>query len=137
MTTVCVDTNIWVYALTRPTSGDPTRHKRAQQAIQATESVLITPQIINELGFVLRRKQGWQDAELRPLIEQLQSDCRLHIPSAQWHLLALDLRNAHRLAYWDSLIVAAAIEAGCDTLLSEDMHDGHVLPGLRIVNPLV
>lgn len=89
MTTVCVDTNIWVYALTRPTSGDSSRHERAQQVIQTNESVLITPQIINELGFVLRRKQGWQDAELRPLIEQLQSDCRLHIPSGQWHLLAL------------------------------------------------
>lgn len=82
MTNVCVDTNIWVYALTRPSKGDPTRHERAQQAIQTTESVVITPQIINELGFVLRRKQGWQDAALRPLIEQLQFDCRLHIPSA-------------------------------------------------------
>lgn len=99
--------------------------------------MLITPQIINELGFVLRRKQGWQDQELRPLIEQLQTDCRLHIPSARWHLLALDLRHAHRLAYWDSLIVAAAIEAGCDTLLSEDMHHSHALHGIRIVNPLV
>lgn len=40
MTTVCVDTNLWVYALTRPTSGDPTRHERAQQAIRVTDPVL-------------------------------------------------------------------------------------------------
>lgn len=136
MTTVCVDTNIWVYALSRPTSSDPVRHERARNAIQTTEVVVITPQIINELGFVLRRKQGWKDGELRPLIDQLQIDCHVHIPSARWHLLALDLRDAHHLAYWDSLIVAAAIEAGCETLLSEDMHHGHTLPGIRVVNPL-
>ena len=137
MPNICVDTNLWVYALTRPRSGDTTRHERAQEAIQAAGRLVITPQIINELCFVLRRKQGWQDAELRPLIEQLQTNCIVHVPSSRWHLFALDLRLAHQLSYWDSLVVAAAIEAGCETLLSEDMQHGQTLQGIRLVNPLL
>jgi predicted nucleic acid-binding protein len=86
MPTVCVDTNVWVYALSKPRSGDTGKHQAAQAAIASTGRVTLTPQIINELGFVLRRKQGWTDQELQPLIEQLFQDCELYIPSANWPL---------------------------------------------------
>ncbi len=46
------------------------------------------------------------------------------------------LRGKYSLSYWDSLICAAALEAGCAKLLSEDMQDGLVIDGrLEIVNP--
>ena len=58
--------------------------------------------------------------------------------------LTLDLHNSaralaadHGLSFYDALIVAAAIEAGCDTLFSEDMQHGRSIGGLAIVNPFV
>ncbi len=43
----------------------------------------------------------------------------------------------HGLSFYDALIVAAAVEAGCDTLFSEDMQHGRSISGLAIVNPFL
>ena len=40
-----------------------------------------------------------------------------------------------RSAYWDSVILAAAAEAGCRLLVSEDMQAGFTCGGVTIVNP--
>ena len=46
-----------------------------------------------------------------------------------------DLR-AHGYRLYDALIIAAALEAGCTTLFSEDLHEGQVIDGrLTIRNP--
>ena len=39
------------------------------------------------------------------------------------------------LSYWDSAILAAARESGCDMVYSEDMSYGQDYDGLRIINP--
>lgn len=51
------------------------------------------------------------------------------------HAAARVLTEAHQLSFYDALIVAAAIEAGCDTLFSEDLQHGRAIGGLSIVNP--
>lgn len=137
MPTVCVDTNIWIYALSAPKQGDATKHQLAQHSIQNAGNITLTPQIINELGFALRRKHAWNDDDLRPIFTQLLDSCSLHIPSSGWHLKALDLRSAYALSYWDSLIVAAALEANCNMLITEDMQHQQQIEGLRIVNPFI
>jgi len=52
-------------------------------------------------------------------------------------LKASDLRNRYSLSYWDSMIVAAALEASCSVLYSEDMQSGLLVDqSLKIINPL-
>ena len=48
---------------------------------------------------------------------------------------ALELVATHRLQFWDAAILAAAAEAECQLLLSEDMHDGFVWRGVTVANP--
>ncbi|MGE3643397.1 MAG: PIN domain-containing protein [Beijerinckiaceae bacterium] len=55
--------------------------------------------------------------------------------SAETHALALSIARDHSFAFYDALIVASAVESGCETLLSEDMQDGRDISGIRIVNP--
>ena len=45
--------------------------------------------------------------------------------------LALD----NNISRWDALIIVAAVRAGCDTLLTEDLSHGQVIEGVHIVNP--
>ncbi len=135
MPTVCVDTNIWVYALAPEQSNDPNKKARAKASIKSAGQITITPQVINELGFVMIRKYGWTNNDLQTVIEDLLKRCTLHIPSSFWHIHALQLRKDYALSYWDSLVVAAALEAGCQTLLSEDMQHQQNLSGLTVVNP--
>jgi predicted nucleic acid-binding protein len=48
----------------------------------------------------------------------------------------LALAERYNFSVCDAMIAAAALQAECDTLGSEDMPDGMVLPeGLRIVDP--
>lgn len=135
MPTVCVDTNIWVYALAAEQSNDPNKKARAKASIKSAGQITITPQIINELGFVMIRKYAWSNDDLQTVIEDLLKRCTLHIPSSFWHIHALQLRKDYRLSYWDSLVMAAALEAGCQTLLSEDMQHQQRFSDLTVVNP--
>ena len=51
---------------------------------------------------------------------------------------AMVLAGRNALSHWDSLIVAAAIQAGCDTLYSEDLQNGQIFDGrLKVVNPFI
>ena len=58
-------------------------------------------------------------------------------PTAELMAGALDLHVLHGLAFYDALILQAAIVSGCQQLLSEDMQHGATFGGVRIVNPFV
>lgn len=48
---------------------------------------------------------------------------------------ALQISKDSQLSYWDSLIIAVAADAGCSTVYSEDLSNGQIISGVRIVNP--
>ena len=63
---------------------------------------------------------------------------QMHVVGWETHAAASRVRSAGGFSYWDSLIVAAALESGCTELWSEDLQAGRVVEGrLTIVNPLV
>lgn len=125
------DSNILVYAFSTDI-----RRERALTTI--ADGGVISAQVLNEFTNVLRKKQrqGW------PVIEAAVQSIRFRFPdvaplTAETHATALALARDHTLAFYDALIVAAAIEAGCETLYSEDMQHGHSISGLTIVNPFL
>jgi len=58
-------------------------------------------------------------------------------PSADAALRALELAARHGVSAFDSLIVQAALDAGCDTLFSEDLQNGRRFGALQVVNPFL
>ena len=48
---------------------------------------------------------------------------------------ALQIKNRYKLSYWDSAIIAAAVELGCQTVYSEDLNHGQSYAGIRVINP--
>ena len=56
-------------------------------------------------------------------------------PSLRLYRASLDIQSRYRFAYYDALIVAAALDAGCATLYSEDLQDGQRIDGLTVVDP--
>jgi predicted nucleic acid-binding protein len=125
------DTNIVVYAFL-----DVAKRERALDLIAS--GGVISAQVLNEFTNVARRKRqrDWSD------IERAISVIRARFPdimplTADTHAAALDLARDHGLAFYDALIVAAAIEGKCDILYSEDMQNGRTIGGLAIVNPFL
>lgn len=135
MPVVCVDTNVWFYALARPAQGEIQKHLAARELIDGLEQPVVTPQIVNELSTNLLRKRSWSEAELRGLIADMRSRCRYFVPDSEWHEQASLLRERHGLSFWDSLVVASALAAGSDVLASEDMQHGIRIDTLSIANP--
>jgi predicted nucleic acid-binding protein len=58
-------------------------------------------------------------------------------PSPNLYQRGLDLQSRYQLSFYDSLIVAAALEGGCKTLYSEDLQHGQRIDGLTIKNPFI
>jgi predicted nucleic acid-binding protein len=77
-------------------------------------------------------------SEIRKLIASLETMCRVEIISLATIHYALDILERYNFSWYDSLIVATALEADCEILYSEDMQNGQVIERrLRIVNPFV
>ncbi len=96
----------------------------------------ISVQVLNELANVARRKMQMSWADTHAFLSTLRGLLTVHPLTLEIHETGLDLAERYRLSTFDAMIAASALQAGCDTLWSEDMQHGMTLgEGLRIVNP--
>jgi predicted nucleic acid-binding protein len=127
-----LDTNILVYAVL---SNDP-RCQAAERLLAAGGTISV--QVLNEFANVARTKLKWPWPHVEATLSLVRSRSgRVRGISVATHEAALALARDHGLSFYDALIVAAAIEAGCDTLFTEDMQNGRTFGDLAIVNPFL
>ena len=89
----------------------------------------------NVLLYLLSVDAG-KAARAEQVLADIQHFAEVHPLTLATHQRGLALAERYQLALYDALIAAAAIEAGCDTLCSEDFQTGQVLDGrLTIHNP--
>jgi predicted nucleic acid-binding protein len=130
---VFFDTNVLIYAVT----SNDRRSARATDLL--SQGGVISVQVLNEFTNVAHRKlrRSW------PEIIDVLGSLRVLFPDPRpigvaTHDAALLIARRDGLAFYDSLIAASALEAGCSTLWSEDMQDGRVIGGrLTIRNPFL
>ena len=94
-------------------------------------------QVLNEFASVAHRKLKMPWPEVAETLLDVRAWCGPPVPlTLATHEMALRLATRDGFAFYDALIVAAALEAGCGTLLTEDMQDGRTVEGrLTIRNP--
>lgn len=124
-----IDTNVIVHLL----SSDPIKADRAEAVVAG--GGVVSVQVLNEFASVGLRKAGLSVAEVREVLAAVRAACRVVAVGEAVHDRGLDLVERRRFSFWDAMIVAAALEAGCDELVSEDMQYGRVIDGLTIRNP--
>ena len=132
---VGLDTNILAYA--EGTNGIPMRERTLEliQEVRSRETVVLPGQTLAELFHVLVRKAGRSRADARAAVLAWLDAVPVIETSRSVILAALDLATDHQLSIWDAVILAAAAEAGCRLLLSEDLQDGFTWGGVTVVNP--
>ena len=125
------DTNVLIYAVAR----DDPRGAQAEELL-ASGGVL-SVQILNEFVSVARRKilMSWSD--VTEALDAFRVLCPSPLPiTIETHEAALKIAEQHGYNIYDALVVAAALEAGCSILYSEDLQDGQTIDGqLTIRNP--
>lgn len=128
-----LDTNILAYA---EGVHDAPRRDAALAWLRATPDELVIPaQALGELFVVLTRKAGRTPAAARAAILSW-TDSFIIQPSTEAVMIeAMEIATTHRLSFWDSVMLAAAAQANCRHLCSEDMQPGFTWRGVTIQNP--
>jgi predicted nucleic acid-binding protein len=134
-----IDTNIFIYQLDATDERKSAIADRLIGEAVETASGCISFQVAQEcLNTVLRKAEipldvagarRYFDAVLEPLL-------RVTATPALYQR-ALDSTARYGFPFYDALIVAAALEAGCRRLYSEDLQHGQRIEGLTIQNPFV
>jgi predicted nucleic acid-binding protein len=129
MSGVFLDSNVILYLL----SADAVKADTAEKLI--AQQPTISVQVLNEVTSVCLRKLQLQWPETLDLLNAIKANCKVVPLTLDTHSKALEVAQQHRLSFYDAHIVAAAIDSGAHTLMSEDMHHGATIQGLRIQNP--
>lgn len=124
------DSNVLLYLV----SSEPAKAARARSLLP--DGGTISVQVLNEVASVGRRIFRMPWIELEDFLDDLKEMLAVVSVDLLTHEHAVTLAIRYHLAFYDAAIIAAALLADCDTLWSEDMHDGLVVEGrLTIRNP--
>ncbi|MBN1959778.1 MAG: PIN domain-containing protein [Deltaproteobacteria bacterium] len=134
-----LDTNIFVYTFD---NSSPQKKEHCIDLVQKALTScngLISSQVVQEFCNLAMRKfvvpfscsecHMYLDEVLLPL-------CRVY-PSENLYHIAIQLCERYLLSWYDSLIVAAAVQAGCDIIYTEDLQHGMQISDVKICNPFI
>ena len=134
---VFIDTNIWIYLfLTSPERGDLAKREAAKRLLHDHARIIISNQVLNEMANVLLKKYHLPQRRVEQYVQELLKITDVVLLNHTHTLEAIRLTETSRLSFYDALIVAAAKDAQCQQLFSEDLQHGQVIDKtVTIINP--
>lgn len=132
-----VDSNLLVYA---HDSAAGRKHERAAQVLRelwASREGRVSTQVLQEFYVAITRKlkPSLPAATARELVRQYAA--WVEVPTtAETVLRATEIAELASLSFRDALMLAAAEQTGASRVLTEDLNEGQVIAGMKIVNPL-
>jgi predicted nucleic acid-binding protein len=129
-----LDTNILVYSIDQSAGS---RHNMARLIVHraALLPCFLTLQAISEFYTVVTRKQKMPRTEAARVAADMMTVFQTVPATATAVHAALASASAGQTSYWDALLIASASEAGCEIILTEDLGDGAIVFGVKVLNP--
>ncbi len=131
------DSNLWIYFFTD--SADPIdvgKQNTVKSMLSALPNLFSSTQVFNEVANVLLKKFKFSEADTLQILQEIDTLTTCIPLTKDISFKALDLKARYQLSWFDSLIVAAALEAKCNLLYTEDLHNGLIIEQtLTIKNP--
>lgn len=129
-----LDANVLLYACSMA-AADRTKKQRAQ-ALMLDAPFALSAQVLQEFvdNALRKRSLGITEAGIDAAL-MLAGEVTVLPVTLRLVLAATQLRRQHHVSHWDSTILAAAQELGCEILYSEDLNDGQSYDGVKVVNP--
>ena len=129
-----LDTNVLIYSID---GKDPTKQVVAREIVVSAVrggGFLISAQVLNEFSNIALLKLKLSVEEVRKFVSFFN---RIGVVSleSRWTDAALLLKQRYETQFFDSLLLAAAQENGCDEILTEDLNDGQMYGSVKAVNP--
>ncbi len=134
-----IDTNVFIYQLERL---DPAKADVADALIEegiARGNACVSFQVVQEcINTALRKAEvPLTEMQMRQYLDDVLVPLWTVYPTPEIYRRSLDVRSRYQFSFFDSLILASAMEAGCTTLLTEDLQDGQRIESLVIRNPFI
>jgi predicted nucleic acid-binding protein len=136
-----VDTNVLVYAVDSTERDKSVIASNLLKHLMTIQEPLVIPwQVAAEFLTTLRK---WEDArrirrdDTLTHLTRFISTLPIAYPTVRSLSIALELSDRHSLSHWDSMILAACIEASVNTLYSEDFSHEALYGTVRVLNPFV
>lgn len=127
-----LDSNILIYAF-----GNDKRKKDIAKSLLRIHPIIST-QVINEVINVCLRKLGLSYDDIDGLFNLLKQTCEIKIINISTVTSALNLARKYSYSYFDSLILASALESNCVKIYSEDLqHNQLIENSLTIIDPFL
>lgn len=125
-----LDTNVLLYLL----SADSGKADIAEELLR--KGGIISVQVLSEFTSVCTRKLKMSYGEIREILLTINMVLDVRDLTPAIHEAALDIAERYGYSFYDSMIMAAAINAGCSLVYTEDLQSGeHIQDSLLIVNP--
>ena len=129
-----LDTNVLIYSID---GKDPAKQVVAREIVVSAVrggGFLISAQVLNEFSNIALLKLKLSVEEVRKFVSFFS---RIGVVSleSRWTDAALLLKQRYETQFFDSLLLAAAQENGCDEILTEDLNDGQMYGSVKAVNP--
>ncbi len=134
---VFLDSNIWLYNISKESENLDNKRKRTIAiSLTQNENLVTNFQVINEVCVNAIRKLAFNEEQIRNLITSFYTSCFVIEQNRNLLIEASQLRTQYKFSFWDSLIVASALQSNVNILYSEDMQDKlRVNNQLEIINP--
>jgi predicted nucleic acid-binding protein len=127
-----IDTNVLIYS---HSDIDQKKQDVARSVIN-TDNVYISTQVLNEFISAFSRKFKTDWDTVIQITNEARENLLVHISDTSTIDMACQIAKKYQYSYYDSQIIAAALQCGCKILYSEDMQDRQVIENsLKIVNP--
>jgi predicted nucleic acid-binding protein len=136
-----LDTNIFLYSILDPKNeSEKEKEKISISAIENEEiNLIISSQVINELANCLFKKSSLNGQRIIEIIAKILEVVDIIPLTPEITLIAVEIKERYGFSFYDSLIVAAALSAQCDVLLTEDLQHQQIIEydsnRLKVVNP--
>ena len=131
-----VDTNILIYV---HDDREPNKKAKARELIDDMEDGLLLWQVACEYVAAARKlsPQGYTMDDARKDVDDLRRIWTTSLPTWPVFERSGALMGRYSLSFWDALLVGACLEAGVETLYTENFGGCDEIDGVRIVNPFV
>ena len=134
-----LDTNILIYCFDQ---NSPTKQKQSRELVAFALSSglgLISHQVVQEFVSVAATKfrKVFGHEQLVLYLDEVLFGLWKAYPSREMYMEGLQLQRNYKLSWWDSLILASALETGCRTVFSEDFQRDLKVETVQVVNPFL
>ena len=129
-----IDTNVLVYVADDADAAKQSVSRQIVRAALSSGTYLISAQVLNEFSSVLLKKLKKTREEVDGFLEVLEGVKTVDVRPS-WTRKAVALMGRYDIQFFDSLLLVAAHENGCDEILTEDLNDGQMYGSVKAVNP--